>query len=180
MKRDPGLVELLEDPDDLDRVIQSNGMPNLWFISRGCNLSRPGDLLVGPALEVLFARLRQQFDHVIIDTSPVFLSDDVATLAPRADGTLFVVRSGVSRSAPVAEALDLLARRQAKILGIVINGADAGSKSYYYYKKRSIISLLPTAREKPSVKQRKPGRRTGPRGTERAGSGILGGDQTPG
>ena len=100
MKREPGLVEALEHPEDLDKVIQRNCMPNLSFIPCGRALSRPGDLFVGPALEQLLARLRQQFDHVILDTSPVFASDDVATLAPRADGTLFVVRRGLSRSGP--------------------------------------------------------------------------------
>jgi polysaccharide biosynthesis transport protein len=134
MKREPGLTDLLQHSEDLHEILQSNCTPNLAFISRGWTVSRPGDLFVGPALELLLARLRQQFDFVIMDTSPVFASDDVTTLAPRADGTLFVVRSGVSRSGPVAEALELLARRQVKILGVVINGADTASKSYHFYK----------------------------------------------
>jgi len=140
MKREPGLAEALEHPEDLDKFIQPNCLPNLSFIACGRVLSRPGDLFVGSALEQVLARLRQQFDHVIIDTSPVFASDDVATLAPRADGTLFVVRSGLSRSGPVAEALELLSRRQAKILGVVVNGANTGSRSYYYYKDAEYYS----------------------------------------
>ncbi len=150
MKREPGLAEALRSPEDLDGILQTNGLANLWFISRGRALSRPGDLFVGPALEQLLARLRQQFDHVIIDTSPVFASDDVATLAPRADGTLFVVRSGHSRSGPVAEALELLCRRQAKILGVVVNGANAASRSYYYYKNAEYYSPLANRVGKPS------------------------------
>jgi capsular exopolysaccharide synthesis family protein len=135
MKREPGLTDLLQGSEDLGGVLQSNCMPNLSFISCGWTVTRPGDLLVGPALELLLAQLRRQFDFVIIDTSPVFASDDVTTLAPRADGTLFVVRNGISRSGPVAEALELLARRQVKILGVVINGADMASKSYYRYSE---------------------------------------------
>jgi Mrp family chromosome partitioning ATPase len=134
MKREPGLSDLLQRPEDLDAILQTNCTPNFSFISRGWTVSRPGDLFVGPAFEMLLARLRQRFDFVIIDTSPVFASDDVTTLAPRVDGTLFVVRSRVSRSAPVTEALEVLARRQVKILGIVVNGARFSSKSYHYYK----------------------------------------------
>lgn len=134
MKREPGLTDLLQHPEDLDKIIQSNCTPNLSFISRGWTVSRPGDLFVGPELELLLGRLRQQFDFVVIDTSPVFASDDVTTLAPRADGTLFVVRSGVSRSGAVTEALEVLSRRQVKLLGIVANGAHSNSKSYHYYK----------------------------------------------
>jgi capsular exopolysaccharide synthesis family protein len=128
-----GLTDVLQHPEDLDKILRPNCMANLSFISRGSTVVRPGDLLVGPASELLLGRLREKFDYVIVDTSPVFASDEVSTLAPRADGTLFVVRRGMSRSGPVAEAMDLLARRQARILGIVINGIDAGSKSNYYY-----------------------------------------------
>ncbi len=133
MKREPGLTDLLQHPEDLDKIIQSNCTPNLSFISRGWTVSRPGDLFVGPELGLLLARLRQQFDFVVIDTSPVFASDDVTTLAPRVDGTLFVVRSGVSRSSAVTEALDVLSRRQVKLLGIVVNGAHTNSRSFHYY-----------------------------------------------
>jgi capsular exopolysaccharide synthesis family protein len=150
MKREPGLAEALQRPEDLDKILQFNCLPNLSFISCGRALSRPGDLFVGPALEHLLARLRQQFDHVIIDTSPVFASDDVATLAPRADGTLLVVRNRVSRSGPVAEALELLCRRQAKILGVVVNGANAASKTYYYYKNADYYSPVADKVKKPS------------------------------
>jgi succinoglycan biosynthesis transport protein ExoP len=142
MKREPGLTDLLQHPEDLDKIIQSNCTPNLSFISRGWTVSRPGDLFVGPELELLLTRLRQQFDFVVIDTSPVFASDDVTTLAPRADGTLFVVRNGVSRSSAVTEALEILSRRQVKLLGIVVNGAHANSKSYHYYKNEEYYQPL--------------------------------------
>jgi succinoglycan biosynthesis transport protein ExoP len=134
MKREPGLTDLLQHPEDFNKILQSNCTPNLWFISRGWTVSRPGDLFVGAALENLLARLRKEFDSVVIDTSPVFAADDVTTLAPRADGTLFVVRTGVSRSSVVAEALAVLSRRQVNLLGIVVNGARSNSKSYNYYK----------------------------------------------
>ncbi len=134
MKREPGLTDLLQHPEDLDKILQSNGTPHLSFISCGWTVSRPGDLFVGPALELLLARLRQQFDHVIIDTSPVFASDDVTTLAPRADGTLFVVRSGFSSAREVQQALELLSQRQAKVLGLIFNRANSSSRTYYYYK----------------------------------------------
>jgi len=142
MKREPGLTDLLQHPEDLDKIIQSNCTPNLSFISRGWTVSRPGDLFVGPELGLLLARLRQQFDFVVIDTSPVFASDDVTTLAPRVDGTLFVVRSGVSRSSAVTEALDVLSRRQVKLLGIVVNGAHTNSRSYHYYKNEEYYQPL--------------------------------------
>jgi Mrp family chromosome partitioning ATPase len=79
-------------------------------------------------------QLRQEFDYVIIDSSPVFAADDSTTLAPKTDGTLFVVRRGFSRAQAVREAMALLTQRQARVLGLILNRANTASRSYYYYK----------------------------------------------
>ena len=113
--------------------IRSGLLPNLCFLARGGDVDNPGDLLLSPALDQVLARLRKQFDYVLIDSCPVFAADDVTTLAPKVDGTLLVVRSRYSRFGQVREALELLYQRQAKVLGIVFNRTDARARSYYHY-----------------------------------------------
>ena len=134
MPRTPGLAELLLQPDDLDQIIQRDSLPNLSFISRGSTLCNPGDLFLGPAFDQILARLRQRFDYVLIDSSPVFAADDATTLAPKVDGTLVVVRRGFSSARAVQEALELLSRRQAKVLGLIFNRVNASTRTYYYSK----------------------------------------------
>jgi Mrp family chromosome partitioning ATPase len=85
-------------------------------------------------LDEVLSTLREQFDYVLIDSSPLFAADDAATLAPKVDGTILVVRSSVSRTSAVREALDSLHQRQARVLGIIFNGANGSSNSYQYYK----------------------------------------------
>jgi Mrp family chromosome partitioning ATPase/uncharacterized protein involved in exopolysaccharide biosynthesis len=161
MERLPGLAEVLHRPAILAKAIQSatagrrgarrpnetsdpyiSGpqglmrpalLPNLSFLARGGDVNNPGDLLLSPALDQILARLRKQFDYVLIDSCPVFAADDVTTLAPKVDGTLLVVRSRYSRFGQVREALELLYQRQAKVLGIVFNRTDARARSYYHY-----------------------------------------------
>ena len=128
----PGLTDALNNPDELDKVIRINCLPNLSFISRGTVFGHSGDLLQGPRFDQIVVELRQRFDYVIIDSSPVFAADDASALAPRVDGTLFVVRSRFSRTGPIREALDLLYQRNARVLGVVLNHADASAHSYYY------------------------------------------------
>ncbi|MGH7950329.1 MAG: polysaccharide biosynthesis tyrosine autokinase [Limisphaerales bacterium] len=134
LQSSPGLAESLRQPDDLDKFIQTDSLSNFAFLSRGEILDNPGDLFLSPALDQIFNRLREQFDHVIIDSGPVFASDDATTLAPKVDGTLFVVRSRFSSARAVREALELLNQRQVKVLGLVLNRANASVRSYYYYK----------------------------------------------
>jgi succinoglycan biosynthesis transport protein ExoP len=134
LNREPGLVTLLREPAAFEQVLQTNCLSNLSFISSGSPTSNSGDLLLGKPFSELLSRLRREFDYVLIDSSPIFAADDAASLAPKVDGTLFVVRSRFSRVGPVREALSLLYQRQAKIMGIVVNQADSSARSYYYYK----------------------------------------------
>jgi Mrp family chromosome partitioning ATPase len=89
----------------------------------------------------VLALWRQGFDYVVIDSSPVFAADDAMTLAPKVDGTLFVVRSRSSRASEVRQALDLLSQRQAKVLGLVYNRADSSALSYKCYKGGNYVQF---------------------------------------
>lgn len=140
---DPQLSAFIPHPrsrtSDLRPLTSSPGgprsqRPRLDFLSRGANIKHPGDALLSPEWDRALARWREQYDFVIIDSPPVFAADDASTLAPKADGTLVVVRRRYSKAGVTKEALELLAQRQAKLLGLVFNRADASSHSYYYYK----------------------------------------------
>ena len=135
LQREPGLAELLAQTCDPDKVMQKDSLPNLTFIScGGKNSGNPGDLFLGSKLDQILARWRQEFDYVVIDSSPLFAADDASCLAPKVDGTLFVVRSRRSSARAAREALELLALRQARVLGVIFNGADTSVRSYHYYK----------------------------------------------
>jgi succinoglycan biosynthesis transport protein ExoP len=134
MQNEYGLSELLQHTCDPDKVIQRNSLPNFAFVSCGAYSGNPGALFLGSGLDQVLARWRREFDYVIIDSCPLFAADDASCLAPKVDGTVFVVRRGYSGAHAVSEALDLLAKRQARVLGVVFNGADASARRYYYYK----------------------------------------------
>jgi polysaccharide biosynthesis transport protein len=130
----PGLAELLQQPGDFHPFIQTNSLANFHFLSRGSIKANPGDLILNSNFDDVMRQLRQEFDYVIIDSSPVFAADDSTTLAPKTDGILFVVRRGFSRAQAVREAMALLTQRQARVLGLVLNRANTASRDYYYYK----------------------------------------------
>ncbi len=128
-----GLGDLLHQPAGVAKYQQSNSHPNLTFLSRGKDHSDPGNLFLSLKLDALLQQWRNDFDHVIIDTCPVFAADDTVTLAPKVDGTLLIVRSGYSRINLLNEALNQLAQRQARVVGIIYNRANVAGKSYHYY-----------------------------------------------
>jgi succinoglycan biosynthesis transport protein ExoP len=129
-----GLAEALQDPSILEALLEAGSSANPVRLSRGISYAASADLLVSDALDLILLKLRKAFDYVVIDCSPLFAADDAAALAPKVDGTLLVVRRRFSGVAPVREALDQLLRRNARVLGVVLNEVDASTKSYYYYK----------------------------------------------
>jgi capsular exopolysaccharide synthesis family protein len=134
LQNETGLVDLLTGTCAAGHVIQTDTLQNLSFISRGKTSRNPGDLFLSSGINQIFAQWRRDYDHVIIDSSPLFAADDVSCLAPKVDGVLFVVRRNHSSARITQEALVMLANRQANVLGVIFNGANAASHSYYYYK----------------------------------------------
>jgi len=130
----PGLGDLLARDGDLSFYLVKSGVENLMFLPRGKATDNAGELFLSAACSHFLERARKDFDFVVIDTSPVFAADDTTTLAPKADGVLFVVRHSHSTSDSVRHALEMLYERQAKVLGLVYNRADASARSYRYYK----------------------------------------------
>jgi Mrp family chromosome partitioning ATPase len=93
-----------------------------------------GELFLKKEFDQLLDQLRDRFDYILIDSSPVFAADDAASIAPKVDGTIFVVRNGFSSSKAVREALESLHQRQARVLGVIYNGATISASSYHQYK----------------------------------------------
>jgi succinoglycan biosynthesis transport protein ExoP len=133
-KNQNGLAELLSGNCEPEQVTQVNRLPNLSFIARGNCVGNPGDLLMSPRLDQFLARWTRDYDYVLLDSSPVFAAADSAALAPRVDGTIFLVRSHYSSARMTREALEVLTQRRARIIGVVFNMANTKAHDYKYYK----------------------------------------------
>jgi Mrp family chromosome partitioning ATPase len=67
------------------------------------------------------ARLRQEFDYVVIDTPPLLSVADGLAVAGLVDKIIVVVDAGETRPEVVTEALRLLRSARDRIAGIVLN-----------------------------------------------------------
>ena len=86
-----------------------------------------------------------KYDYVVLDTVPVMAADDVTSLAPHADGVLFVVRAEFTSARVARAALNSLYQRQAHVLGLVLNSARPSYEDYYYYRYRDYYRKYPAA-----------------------------------
>ena len=129
----PGLADVLAGDTPWQSVVQQTHVPNLSVIPRGNFPSNPGELILAGA-DALIKELYQHYDFILFDSAPVLAADDTASLAPKADGTLFVIRAAYTSARLARNALDLLYQRQVNVMGIVFNSVETNSREYYYFK----------------------------------------------
>ena len=110
-------------------------LPNLTVVSRGPVAPNPGEMLGSRSMEELLLQWREQYDHVILDTSPVLAVSDALSLAPQTDAALILVRSGVTRKKALQRVRDQLLRVNARVLGTIVNDVDLRIENYYTYSK---------------------------------------------
>lgn len=130
----PGLSELISGQAKIDDVMRAvPGVENLHFIGRGKVPPNPSELLMGPALEDLFADLSAAYDLVIVDTPPILAVTDAALIGQHAGISLLVARFGISQKRAVALAKQRFEQSGVKISGVVFNAVEKRSSGYYSY-----------------------------------------------
>jgi capsular exopolysaccharide synthesis family protein len=126
----PGLSEYLSGAAELKDVMRFLPDHNLTVIHAGTAPTNPAELLGSTAMRRLLDQLRTRYDRVLLDTPPVLPLADVAVLAPLVDGTLMVVRAGVTPKPAIENALR--AFDSSRLLGVVLN--ESGMEQDYRYE----------------------------------------------
>ncbi len=132
--REPGLSEVLRGLTSFEKArrgltVGERGLMD--YLTSG--KFYPGDYgLVGSdAMGELLARVREEYDLVIVDTPPVNVITDAAVLAAMADGVILVARAGVTESSALSYAVEQLRHVRASVLGVVLNDIDLRRDAAY-------------------------------------------------
>ncbi len=107
--------------------IQSTEIENLSALPCGPTPDNPAELLTSPGFEQFLALVREKFDFIILDCPPVLAVADPCIVATRVDGVVMTVRISKDSRPQTARAKQLLAEIDAPVLGVVVNGWDAGT-----------------------------------------------------
>ena len=111
-------------------------LPNLTLVTRGPIAVNPGEMLASRSMEELLLKWRSEYDHVILDTSPILAVADTLSVAPQVDACFILVRSGVTRKKALLRTREQLRRVNARVQGIIVNDVDLRLENYYTYSKR--------------------------------------------
>ncbi|MDT8716514.1 CpsD/CapB family tyrosine-protein kinase [Clostridium sp. 19966] len=129
-----GITNLLAQSKNLDEVILSTMVPNLFVITSGPIPPNPAELLGTKKMRQVLSELQEAFDIVLIDAPPVIAVTDAQILSTLATGVLLVTSYGVTEKFGIAKAKELLDKVGAKVFGVILNKVPEKSENYYYGK----------------------------------------------
>jgi len=129
-----GLSNVLTGSATLENAItRSSVLPNLFILTAGTPPPNPAELLASANMRDVLAQLREEYDHIVIDTPPSLSVTDAVVLSPRADAVVLVIRSGQTTKQALRRSRDILTQVNAKVVGVLLNAVDLSSPDYYYY-----------------------------------------------
>jgi polysaccharide biosynthesis transport protein len=127
-----GLAEVLRGEVELAAAVQPTPVPGLSILTAGRCDSATIQALSQPGIDRLVAWMKEQFDFVIFDSSPVVPVADTLLLARHTDGVIVSLLQDVSRMPPVEEACRRMATLGIRVLGAVVSGTYQEHYGYGY------------------------------------------------
>jgi succinoglycan biosynthesis transport protein ExoP len=125
----------------MDRVAKSLRDGKLLLVPSGTSNSSSADLLGSEKMRDLLARLRENYDFVVVDSPPLASVIDATVLAKMVDKIIYIVEWEKVPREVVARAIDTIGVDRDKIAGVVLNKANIRKMSRYlpyysYYNSR--------------------------------------------
>jgi succinoglycan biosynthesis transport protein ExoP len=129
-----GLSSWVLDETSMEPLTPINEIPTLRFIPSGPKISSPSEVLGSIRFQNLIRQWETEYDYIILDSAPVLSVSDSVSIASWADAVLVVARYGVTPVDALKRTKNVLSRANARIHGIILNGAADSSEDYYYGK----------------------------------------------
>jgi len=132
----PGLAEVLSGQCRVaDAIIQAENFTNLYVLPAGESQSNPAELLDSDSWKTLMQNLREQFQFVVVDTTPVGIVADYQLVQAVCDGTIMIVRPDFTDRSDYTTAMQHVTK--GKFLGVLLNCVEDWllwqTRDYYSY-----------------------------------------------
>lgn len=159
IEREPGLSDVILGNYNWDEVIKTDtdimmgemgmeditttapGINNLNIITSGLIPPNSTELLNSAKMSEILSQMKEAYDIVLFDSSPVLPSTDAVILAAKVDGVVMVYQVGQIARGALKRAKTQLDNAKATVIGVILNGLkpetgrdykDYGYYGYYY------------------------------------------------
>ena len=134
----PGFSKVLSGGEPA-AAIHASEVPGLDIMPSGEFPDNLSELLTADRLTAILDQLRERYQYVLVDSSPLLAVADASLLAAKVDAVLLTVRMAVSGRPQSRRAREILDSVGARLLGVVVGGISPrqpayGSDTYPYHQ----------------------------------------------
>lgn len=137
--QEPGVAELLLGEMEPADVVHETTVDNLYLATAGGYLEEGLEVLTSGAVETLLARLREEYDFIVLDGSPVLPVPDSRILAQHVDAVILSIIRDVTQAPKLQAAWRILTALGARAIGSVVTGTS----EEVYYKDMHYANRVP-------------------------------------
>ena len=131
-----GISDLLVGNKKLESVANKYN-DNLSIVPAGKIPPNPAEMLASKAMTAFLEEMKNYFDYIVLDTPPLQAVSDAQILSTKVDGSIIVVRAGVTKKEAINNAVSIIKKVKGNIIGTVLNVAETKKDKYYYYGDES-------------------------------------------
>jgi len=132
LEKSPGVSDSLKNGIPLRDVIRQTRIDNLCLAPTGAFAENSAEVLQSADLVSFFVDVQDDYDYILVDTSPVLRVTDTVILATEGLGVvLYVARVNHTPKPLIRYSLDML--KDARIVGLIMNSIEMHKISSLYY-----------------------------------------------
>ncbi len=141
VKRFPGITDYFFGQVGYEDIVRKAEVDNLYYITAGTIPPNSSELLSSQHMTNFLAKIKEEFDIIVIDSPPVIAVTDSEILSRLVDVSLLVVSANQTEKELMLKSTELLSHDHGSFVGVILNNfsykAGYGSyyKYYYYYSR---------------------------------------------
>jgi tyrosine-protein kinase Etk/Wzc len=135
LDNEKGISTWLIGKNNLDEIIKETTFENLSIIPAGPIPPNPSELISLEKANELLKLLKERFDYILIDSSPIGIVSETYQLASLADSCLLIVRPKKTLKDMLEKTINEIKVSHIRGVSLVINDIQPDSKHYGYGEK---------------------------------------------
>lgn len=116
-----GLANVLIGETTVEEAVKQTEMKGLEILTSGPVPVNPVELLSSPNMDQLIRTIKERYDLVLFDSSPILEVTDGRVLSHQCEGTILVLCKGKTKVEEATEAKRLLKLAKANCVGVIFN-----------------------------------------------------------
>lgn len=105
-----------------EAMLQYPLQKRLYVLLQAKSVHGADKLINSNSMKQLFETMRDVFDYIIVDTSPLSVSADTNAVANLCDASVLVVRQNAAMTGWIQKGIDAISTNTTQFLGIILNG----------------------------------------------------------